>query len=45
MFSTVRMEKMIQGILASEFRFIEWIGAVVGFVIGLVQIVLISIGG
>ena len=43
MFSTVRMEQLIQGILASEFRFIELIGAVVGFIIGLVQILLISI--
>jgi len=43
MFSTVRMEKLIQGILSSEFRFIEWVGAMVGFLVGLIQLVLISL--
>jgi len=43
MFSTVRMEKLIQGILSSEFRFIEWVGAMVGFLVGLVQLLLISL--
>jgi len=42
MFSTVRMEKLIQGILSSEFRFIEWVGAMVGFLVGLIQLILIS---
>jgi uncharacterized membrane protein YheB (UPF0754 family) len=43
MFSTVRMEKLIQGILSSEFRFIEWVGAMVGFLVGLIQLILISL--
>jgi uncharacterized membrane protein YheB (UPF0754 family) len=43
MFSTVRMEKLIQGILSTEFRFIEWVGAAVGFVIGLIQLIMISL--
>jgi len=40
MFSTDRMEKLIQGILSTEFKFIEYVGAVVGFVVGLVQVVI-----
>ena len=43
MFSTVRMEALIQGILSSEFRFIEWVGAMVGFLVGLIQLLLISL--
>ena len=38
MYSTERIEQLIQGILASEFKFIERVGAVVGFLVGLVQV-------
>ena len=41
-FSTIRLEKMIFDILESEFRFIELIGAVVGFLIGVIQVVIIQ---
>lgn len=36
-FSTDRLERMLHDILAKEFRFIEILGAVLGFIIGLVQ--------
>lgn len=36
-FSTDRLEKMLHEILAKEFRFIEVLGAVLGFIIGAVQ--------
>lgn len=36
-FSTDRLEKMLHDILAKEFRFIEVLGAVLGFLIGAVQ--------
>lgn len=36
-FSTDRLEKMLHEILAKEFRFIEVLGAVLGFIIGCVQ--------
>ncbi|MBL4657495.1 MAG: DUF445 family protein [Flavobacteriales bacterium] len=41
-FSTDQIEKLIQGILASEFAFIEWVGAIVGFIVGVVQVVIIK---
>ena len=41
-FSTDQIEKLIQGILASEFAFIEWVGAIVGFIVGVVQVVIIE---
>lgn len=40
-FSTDRMEKMLYDILAREFRFIELLGGVLGFVIGSVQLIFI----
>ncbi|HHZ64365.1 MAG TPA: DUF445 family protein [Flavobacteriales bacterium] len=43
-FSLERMETLIQGILASEFKFIEFVGAVLGFVIGSIQLLLVLIG-
>ena len=36
-FSTDRLERMLHDILAREFRFIEILGAVLGFVIGVLQ--------
>ena len=36
-FSTDRLEKLLHDILAKEFRFIELLGAVLGFIIGAVQ--------
>ena len=41
-FSTERMEKLILSVLAGEFRFIEWTGAILGFIIGLVQVLIIK---
>ena len=37
-FSSDKLEEMLMGIMKREFRFIEGVGAVLGFVIGLVQI-------
>ena len=39
-FSSDRLENMLNQILTREFRFVEVIGAVLGFVIGVVQIML-----
>ena len=36
------LEKLIMQILKKEFAFIEWIGAVIGFLIGLLQIGLVK---
>lgn len=35
-----RLEKIIWDILAEEFKFIEWVGAFLGFTIGLIQVIL-----
>lgn len=43
-FSTSEIEKLIQGILATEFAFIEWVGAIVGFIVGVVQVLIIVFG-
>lgn len=40
-FSTDRMEKMLYDILAREFRYIELLGGVLGFIIGTVQLLFI----
>ncbi len=37
-FSTDKFEEILQQIMAKEFKFIEWIGAVLGFLIGLFQV-------
>ena len=37
-FPTERMERIIQGVLATEFKFIELVGAIVGFIVGLIQL-------
>lgn len=41
-FSTDQIEKLIHAILSSEFAFIEWVGAIVGFIVGVVQVVMIK---
>ena len=38
--STEKLEKVIWNILSTEFKFIEWVGAMLGFSIGLVQVLL-----
>jgi uncharacterized membrane protein YheB (UPF0754 family) len=43
-FSTSQIEKLIQGILATEFAFIEWVGAIVGFIVGVVQVLILVFG-
>lgn len=40
--SPKKLEDLINGILKSEFRFIEWSGAVLGFFVGLVQVIFIE---
>lgn len=37
-FSTEKLEEVMWNILSNEFRFIEAIGAVIGFIIGLIQV-------
>ncbi len=37
-----KLEKLINGILKKEFKFIEWSGAILGFFVGVVQVVLIE---
>lgn len=43
-FSTDKLEELLHSILKKEFRFIEVIGAVLGFIIGLFQVLMIKIG-
>jgi uncharacterized membrane protein YheB (UPF0754 family) len=42
-FSSDKLEQILNAIMSKEFRFVEIIGAVLGFVIGLVQVVLNNI--
>ena len=42
-FSSDRLERMLYSILAKEFRFIELLGAVLGFIIGAIQMLIIFI--
>ncbi len=37
-FSSAQLEKLILDILEKEFRFIELVGAFVGFLVGLIQV-------
>lgn len=41
--SPKKLEDLINGILKTEFRFIEWSGAVLGFFVGLIQVLLIEV--
>jgi uncharacterized membrane protein YheB (UPF0754 family) len=40
--SPAKLEELIQGILKKEFRFIELSGAILGFFVGLIQVVFIQ---
>ncbi len=42
-FSSVKLERLLMSIIEKEFRFIELVGAVLGFIIGLIQIGLVSL--
>ncbi len=44
-FSTDKLEEILYQIMAKEFRFVEIIGAVLGFLIGLVQIAITFLAG
>lgn len=37
-FSSDRLEELLYQIMAKEFRFVEWVGAVIGLLIGLIQV-------
>jgi len=39
-FSSDRLEELLYQIMAKEFRFVEWVGAVIGLLIGIVQVLL-----
>jgi uncharacterized membrane protein YheB (UPF0754 family) len=39
-----KLESLLMKLLSKEFKFIEYIGAVVGFVIGLFQVVVMWLG-
>lgn len=41
-FSTDKLEDILYSIMKKEFRFIEVLGAVLGFIIGIIQVILIS---
>jgi uncharacterized membrane protein YheB (UPF0754 family) len=41
-YSTTRLEELAMSVMRQEFRFIEWIGAILGFLIGLIQVTLLS---
>ncbi len=38
-----KLEDLINGILKKEFRFIEWSGAVLGFLVGVIQVIFIEV--
>lgn len=38
-----KLEDLINGILKKEFKFIEWSGAILGFLVGLIQVIFIEI--
>jgi uncharacterized membrane protein YheB (UPF0754 family) len=44
-FSSDKLEEILQSIMSKEFKFIEIIGAVLGFLIGIIQVLITSIGG
>ncbi|MBS3735836.1 DUF445 family protein [Candidatus Bipolaricaulota bacterium] len=44
-FSTLRVEKLILDVTGNQFRAITWFGALIGFLIGLLQILIITLGG
>lgn len=44
-FSSDKLKEILQAIMSKEFRFIEVIGAILGFLIGIVQVFITWIGG
>lgn len=40
-FPASRLEDLLQKLLQKEFRFIEWVGAILGFLIGCIQLLLL----
>lgn len=44
-FSSDKLEEILQAIMSKEFKFIEIIGAVLGFLIGILQVFITWIGG
>lgn len=44
-FSTLRVERLILDVTGDQFRAITWFGALIGFLIGLLQILIIIFGG
>ena len=44
-FSSDKLEEILQSIMSKEFKFIEIIGAVLGFFIGILQVLITWIGG
>ena len=43
-FSSDKMEQILMSIMQKEFRFVEIIGGILGFVIGLLQVLLTILG-
>lgn len=43
-FSSDKLEEVLKGIMAKEFRFVEILGGVLGFLIGLVQVLISLLG-
>ncbi|NBR36012.1 MAG: DUF445 family protein [Chitinophagales bacterium] len=41
-FSSDKLEELLYQIMAKEFRFVEWVGAVIGILIGIIQVLISS---
>ncbi|NDF98520.1 MAG: DUF445 family protein [Chitinophagia bacterium] len=39
-FSSDKLEELLYQIMAKEFRFVEWVGAVIGLLIGMIQVLI-----
>ncbi len=44
-FSNEKLEEILMGVMQKEFKFIELAGAVLGFFIGLIQVILLRVAG
>ncbi len=42
-FDVLELENLLKGVLGREFRFIEMLGAVIGFMVGMVQLLLMTL--
>jgi uncharacterized membrane protein YheB (UPF0754 family) len=42
-FSSDRLEELLYQIMAKEFRFVEWVGAVIGLIIGSLQVLITTL--